>query len=117
MSEVKEKEKISLQSILDMLAAGKTRKEIAKEIGISYNAAQKGIFNHPKLQNRKTRPVADFELVDDAPDAPVAKPKVVAEEVVAVADAPATEEVAETIAETATEEVAQGQGEAGAWRE
>lgn len=93
-----EKEKVSIQGILNQLAAGKTRKEIAADMGISYAAAQKHIFSHPKLQNRKTRPVADFELVDDAPDAPVATPRVKKEEVAT--------EGAEEVAEVVTEEVA-----------
>lgn len=87
------KQVVKISDILAKLASGVSRKDIAKELGISYAAAQKNLFNHPKLKNRKTRPAADFILEDDAPEAPVAVAK---EEVVAevVADATIAEEVA-----------------------
>lgn len=111
MSENVEKQKISIQGILDKLASGVSRKEIAKELGLSFAAAQKHVFSHPKLKNRKQRSASEFELVDDAPDAPIAKERVV--------DTEETDEVAtEVVTTEVTEDTAPVVGDqSGAWRE
>lgn len=110
---------IKVSEVLAMLAEGKSRKQIAKDLGVSYASAQKNIFSHPKLKNRKVLPQANFIVEDDAPDAPVTAPRAeeVAEEATtapAVAEETATE-VAET-AETSTEEAASSNDTA-TWRE
>lgn len=105
MSDNVEKQKISIQGILDKLAAGVSRKAIAAELGMSYASAQKNVFSHPKLKNRKQRSASEFELVDDAPDAPIAKERVVAE-------------VAEEVAvETVEDDAPVAGDQSGAWRE
>jgi hypothetical protein len=107
------KQVIKISDILAKLADGVSRKQIAKDLGLSYAAAQKNIFSHPKLKNRKTRPVSDFTLEDDAPDAPVT----VAKEEVAIEvteAAVAVEEVAQV--ETVEAEVATVDPDA-QWRE
>lgn len=112
MSEVANKPTISIQGILDQLAAGVSRKDIAKSLGVSFASAQKNIFNHPKLRNRKTISAADFTLIDDAPDAPESFGPV--KEVAETEEVVAVEETVEEVAEVDTP-VAGDQS--GAWRE
>ena len=69
MSENANKPVVKISEVLESLANGVSRKQIAKDLGLSYAAAQKHIFSHPKLKNRKTRPASDYTLVDDTEEA------------------------------------------------
>lgn len=99
---------VTVSEILAKLEAGISRKQIAEDMKISYASAQRTIFNHPKLRNRKVLPQSTYVLIDDAPDAPESAPR--------TTDASATDEaIAETV--EATETATEASTDAPSWRE
>ena len=86
--------KITISAVLDLLAQGKTRKEIAEHYGKTQTEMQKSVWSHPKLKGRKIKKqYLGIELEDDTEDE------------VAVAEVVEVEEVQHT-----SNEVAQGPG-------
>ncbi len=57
--------KVSVERIIKMLESGKDRKQISKELGLSWTQS-KTVFAHAKLKGKKTRNSIDpnFTLVD-----------------------------------------------------
>ena len=86
--------KLTISSVLELLAQGKNRKEIAAFYGRTQTEMNKLVWSHPKLKGRKIKKqYTGIELEDDVED-------VVAEnEVVETEAEPAIEEVAEEVAE------------------
>lgn len=95
---------ITVSSVLADLKAGLTRKEIGLKHGL--NGVQlKGLFNHPKLKNRKTvkEKGAAFTLVDDVPDVTVSAHTTVPPVIEVV-----QEQVVEEVVESVTNDEVQG---------
>lgn len=90
---------IKPSDVINMLNAGKSRKEIKEHYGLSH-ASMLRLFQDPRLKGLKTKKQTPFELLDDG-TAPV-KHKKKAEASTSKADSPATEETAtESAKETA----------------
>lgn len=58
------KKKIRVSEVLDLLAEGKKRPEIAKELDITMADCRK-LFQHPKLKGKKALKPTEFVLEDD----------------------------------------------------
>jgi hypothetical protein len=81
--------KITISAVLDLLAQGKNRKEIADYYGRTQTEMQKIVWSHPKLKGRKIKKqYTGIELEDDTED---------------IND---VAEVTDTVTDTLTEEVA-----------
>jgi len=58
--------KITISAVLDLLAQGKNRKEIAEYYGRTQTEMQKIVWSHPKLKGRKIKKqYTGIELEDD----------------------------------------------------
>lgn len=89
-----EKAKITVSQLLSDLKSGLDRKAIAEKYEVSQSEVAEW-FQHPSLKNKRVRPAAKFELVDDTEEAPkkISAPKKVKE--VSVAETPTA--TAETV--------------------
>lgn len=74
------KKKIRVSEVLDLLAQGKKRPEIARELDITMADCRK-LFQHPKLKGKKAMKPTEFVLEDDTEEGetPVVDPTVVDE--------------------------------------
>jgi len=65
----KESVPVSIPDIIEMMAAGKTRKQIGDHYGLN-QPQTKELFNHPKLKGKKTTKQAAnaFKIVDEGGD-------------------------------------------------
>jgi hypothetical protein len=112
MAEQKQPVKLTVSGILTDLDNGLTRTEIGEKYGLDKTQVGK-LFDHPKLKGRKTKAKKEvgFELVDDAPEAPLTKygPKKKKAEgaETTTSEASSTEEQASS---TTAEETPQNQG-------
>lgn len=74
---------ITVSQVQALLDEGKSRKEIAEELGVTQRYARDVIFQHPKLKGRKAKKQYDINFVDDTAEDFVAADAAIAEEEVA----------------------------------
>ena len=61
--------RITISEVLELLAQGKSRKEIAEHYGRTQSEMIKMVWGHPKLKNRKAKKqYVGIELEDDTED-------------------------------------------------
>ena len=66
--------KLTISSVLELLAQGKNRKEIAEHYGRTQTEMNKLVWSHPKLKGRKVKKqYTSIELEDDTEDEVVAE--------------------------------------------
>ena len=68
-----DKVQLTVSGIKADLNQGLSRPEIQAKYGLSTRDL-KSLFSHPKLKGLKTKPVPQFELIDDEEDVVVATP-------------------------------------------
>ncbi len=114
----KETVPVSVPDVLEMLKAGKTRKEIGAHYG--FNQPQTAaLFKHPKLKGKKTikQAASAFQFVDEGgDDIPIYTPRQKKEKAEANGQAEASSGTTTTaVPQTPAAEIAAAQPEKGAW--